>query len=210
MRILIIRSTGATGRQLVTQALERGHHVTAFARTPSKLRITHDRLTILKGDVLDAASVEAAVRGQEAVLSALGHKRFVLPFTILSTGTKNVLRAMEAQGVKRLVCETSLGVGDSRGRMGLYYTLFVIPVLLYFYFRDKELQERYIKETSLEWVIVRPGALNNKPARGVYRHGPNLGHWLWTVSVSRADVADFMLNQLEDTQYLRPTPGICW
>lgn len=209
MRLLIIGATGGTGRQLVAQALARGHHVTAFARTPSKVRTRHERLSVAKGDVLDHASVEAAVRGQDAVLSALGHKRWLFPTTILSDGTRNVIRAMTALGVRRFVCETSLGVADSRGRLGLSYTLLLVPLLLHFYFRDKELQERYIKESSLEWIIVRPGGLTNGRKRGVYRHGHQVGHWLWTVRISRADVADFMLNQLTDTSYLRSTPGVC-
>jgi putative NADH-flavin reductase len=194
---------------LVDRALERGHTVTAFARVPSKLAIQHERLTVVRGDVLDYASVESAVRNQDAVLSALGHKRWFFPTSILSTGTKHVVRAMESLGVKRFVCETSLGIADSRGRLGLYYTLFLVPSLLRFYYRDKELQERYIKESSLEWIIVRPGVLTNGPRRGTYRHG-RVGHWLWTVRISRADVADFMLDQLGNTPYLRQSPGVCW
>ncbi len=210
MRLLVIGSTGGTGRELVTQGLERGHEVTAFARRPSKVTIRHPRLTVLQGDVLDYPSVEAAVRGQNAVLSALGHKRWILPSTILSAGTRNIIQAMESLEVRRLICVTSLGVADTRGLLGVYYTFFVIPFLLYFYFRDKELQERSIRESSLEWVIVRPGALTNGPKRDAYRHGDRLGHWLRTVRVSRADVADFMLNQLADTPYLHSAPGVCW
>jgi putative NADH-flavin reductase len=210
MQILIIGATGGTGRQLVAQALEAGHQVTALVRKPSKLKLNHERLTVVKGNVLDYASVAAAVKGQQAVLSALGHKRWIIPSCILSTGTKNIIRAMEAHGVRRFICETSLGVGDSFGRLGLYYTLFIIPVILLFYFRDKGLQERYIKESSLDWVIVRPGRLTNGRKRGVYRHGLRIGNWLWTVRISRADVADFMLKQLTDDQYLHLTPGVCW
>lgn len=209
MRLLVIGATGGTGRQLVDQALECGHDVTAFARVPSKLAIQHERLTVVRGDVLDYASIESAVRNQDVVLSALGHKRWFLPTSILSAGTSNVIRAMESLGVKRLVCETSLGIADSRGRLGLYYTLFIVPVFLYFMFRDKELQERYIKESSLKWIIVRPGVLTNGPRRGTYRHG-QVGHRLWTVRISRADVAAFMLDQLMDTPYLRSSPGVCW
>jgi putative NADH-flavin reductase len=210
MRILIIGATGGTGRQLVSQALEAGHHVTALVRNPSKLNIDHERLNVVKGNVLDYPSVANIVKGQQAVLSALGHKRWIIPSSILSRGTKNVIRAMEAHSVRRIICETSLGVGDSFGRLGLYYTLFTIPVILFFYFRDKGLQERYIKESSLEWIIVRPGLLTNGRKRGVYRHGLRVGNWLWTVRISRADVADFMLKQLTDDQYLHSTPGVCW
>lgn len=123
-RVLIVGATGGTGRQLVAQALERGHAVTALVRNPSRFQVEHPHLTVIHGDVRDYASVETAMRGQEAVLSALGHKRFFYPTRILSDGTRNILRAMETHGVPRLVCETSLGIGDSAGRMGLYYTLF--------------------------------------------------------------------------------------
>jgi uncharacterized protein YbjT (DUF2867 family) len=208
-RILIVGATGGTGRQLVAQALERGHTVTALVRDPSRLRVEHPQLTVVRGDVLDEGSVDAAMRGQEAVLSALGHKRFLYPTRILSEGTRNMLRAMETHGVPRLVCETSLGIGDSAGRMGLYYTFFVIPVILPLYFWDKTRQERLIAASNVEWVIVRPGALTNGDKRGRSRHGRQVGNFLWTVRISRADVADFMLNQLADDTYVRTAPGVC-
>jgi putative NADH-flavin reductase len=210
MRVLIIGATGGTGRQLVSQALERGHQVTAFVRDPAGLRMQHERVAVAQGNVLDYGSLEAALRGQDAVLSALGHKRWFYPNRILSAGTRNLVRAMETHGVRRLICETALGVGDSWGRAGLYYTLFVAPFILPFYFRDKERQEGIIRASSLEWVIVRPGMLTNGARRGIYRHGSNVGHWLWTCRISRADVADFMLRQLTDNTYLRSSPGICW
>ena len=209
-RVLIVGATGGTGRQLVTQALERGYAVTALVRNPSRLQVEHPQLRVIQGDVLDYASVEVAMRGQDAVLSALGHKRFFYPTRILSEGTRNILRAMETHGVARFVCATSLGIGDSGGRMGVYYTLFVIPVILPFYFWDKTRQERIIAGSNVEWVIVRPGMLTNGDKRGSYRHGPDVGSFLATVRISRADVADFMLNQLASDAYLRAAPGICW
>jgi len=210
MRVLIIGATGGTGKELVAQALERGHQVTAFVRKPSKLNIQHERLTVHQGNVLDDSSVEATVKGQDAVLSALGHKRLFYPTRILSAGTKNLVNAMTRHGVRRFICETSLGVGNSYGRLGLYYTLFVIPVILQFYWWDKHRQERIIRDSSLDWVIVRPGVLTNGKKRGVYKHGPRVGNYLWTVRISRADVADFMLNQITDNQYLHTAPGVCW
>jgi putative NADH-flavin reductase len=208
-RVLIVGATGGTGRQLLAQALERGYEVTALVRNPSRLPVAHPRLRVVRGDVLDTAAVEAAVRGQEAVISALGHKRFFYPTRILSDGTRHLLRAMEGFGVPRFVCETSLGIGDSAGRMGLYYTLFVIPVVLPLYFWDKTRQERLIAASRVEWVIVRPGVLTNGEKRGAYRHG-RVGSFLGTVRISRADVADFMLNQLESDMYLRTAPGVSW
>lgn len=208
-RILIIGATGGTGRQLVNQALERGYQVTALVRDPSKLRIVSPQLTVLRGDVLDYPSIEAAMKAQEAVISALGHKRYFYPTRIQSEGTRNVLRAMEAQGVSRFVCETALGIGDDAGRMGLNYTLFTIPVILPFYFWDKARQERVVAASSVEWTIVRPGALTNGDRRGNSRHGRGVGSYLLTRRISRADVAAFLLDQLTSGEYLRAAPGIC-
>ena len=210
MKLLIIGATGGTGRALVEQALAQGHVVTAFARKPLKITTSHDRLTVAKGNVLDYNSLDQAVHGKDAVLSALGHKRLFIKTTILSEGTRNIIKAMQIHHVKRLICETSLGIGESRWRMGLYYTLFVIPFITFFYFRDKERQERYIKQSSLDWIIVRPGQLTNGRKRGTYRHGLNIGSILLTVRISRADVADFMLKQLTDDSYLRKTPGVAY
>jgi putative NADH-flavin reductase len=183
-KVLILGATGGTGRELVAQALQRGYAVTTLVRDPSKLRIEHPQLKVIRGDVLDASAVGAAVRDQDAVLSALGHKRYFSPARILSEGTGNVVRAMESLGVQRFVCETSLGIGDSTGRMGLYYTLFVIPVILPLYYWDKTRQERVIAASKLDWVITRPGVLNNRPRRGKYRHGFEVGRFLWTVRIS--------------------------
>ncbi len=149
------------------------------------------------------------MRGQEAVLSALGHKQFFRPTRILSDGTRNTLRAMEIDGVPRFVCETSLGLGDSAGRLGLAYTFFVVPFILPFYFWDKTRQERLIAASRVNWVIVRPGALTDGAKRGGYRHGRNVGSFFSTVRMSRADVADFMLNQMTDNTYLKAAPGVC-
>lgn len=210
MKILVIGSNGGTGRALVEQALAQGHHVTAFARRPEKVTLRHERLEIAQGNVLNEKSVSAAVQGKDAVLSALGHKQWFIKTSILSEGTRNIIAAMQKHGVKRFVCETTLGIGDTKGKLGLYYTLFVIPVIVFFYFKDKERQERYIQESGLDWVIVRPGQLTNGRKRGTYRHGAEVGSWWRTVTISRADVADFMLKQLTEDAYLRKTPGIAY
>jgi putative NADH-flavin reductase len=207
-RALIIGGTGGTGRRLVAQALERGLVVTALARDPARLKIDHPRLTVLRGSVLDAAVVDAAVRGQEAVLCALGHKRFLGPTTILSAGTRNLLHAMTAHGVRRFVCETSLGLGDSAGRLGLLYTFFTIPVVLPFYFWDKTRQERAIAASDLDWVIVRPGVLTNGERRDSIRDGARAWDFVWPPRISRADVAGFMLDQLESGACVRTAVGV--
>jgi putative NADH-flavin reductase len=134
---LIVGATGGTGRQLVVQALERGYTVTALVRALSRLQVEHPNLNVIRGDVVDLPSVDAAMRGQDAVLCALGHRRYFSPARILSERTRNILRSMETHGVSRLVCEISLGIGGIAGRMGLYYTFFTIPLILPLYFWDE-------------------------------------------------------------------------
>jgi hypothetical protein len=117
---------------------------------------------------------------------------------------------METHGVRRLVCETTLGIGDSAWRMGLSYTVFVTPFILPFYFWDKTRQERLIATSRVQWVIVRPGALTNGTKRNSYTHGRQVSSVVRTVRISRADVADFMLNQMIDNTYLYAAPSVCW
>ncbi len=250
MNLLILGATGGTGRALVEQALEQGHTVTAVARDPSKLRMTHQNLRIVKGDILDYDSVETAIRGQDAALSAVGSRvrvgsliaimiicqviarfaaligpvgwlvRIGVPFlaililyrrrTTLSEGTKNIVRAMEKLGVKRFVCESSLGIGDSKGQLGFLYNYLLIPVLLRNIFADKEVQERIIQESKLDWVIARPAVLSNGPRTGVYRSGFDATDKSIQTKISRADVADFMLAQLAGDADLNKTPGVSY
>ena len=122
LRILIIGATGGTGRELVQKALEQGHQVTALVRKPKKMKVEHPNLRVVRGNILEYASLEDAMRGQSAVLCALGTKRFFYPSRVVSNGTANILRAMKNCGVPRLVCESSLGVGNSVGRLGLLTT----------------------------------------------------------------------------------------
>ena len=208
MRLLVIGATGGTGQELVQQALAQGHQVTAFVRDPARLQIEHANLRVANGDVLDYATVESAMRGQEAVLSALGHRKFYRPTKIQSEGMGNILRAMQACDVPRLICETALGLGNSVFRMGIPGTFFMLPLVLPFYFWDKARQEDLITASDRDWTIVRPGILTSGAARRKYRHGPNVGNYFWPASSSRADVADFMLKQLKDDTYMGMAPGM--
>ena len=112
--------------------------------------------------------------------------------------------------MKRFICITTLGINDSRFKMGLYYTLFVIPVIIFFYFWDKSKQEKLIQNSKLNWTIVRPGQLTNGKKRGKYKHGLNVGNYILTKMISRADVAHFILSQLNDKKYVHQTPGITY
>ena len=208
MKLLIIGATGGTGRELVKQALELGHKITLLVRNSDKVLTVHPSLQVINGNVLNIKEVEQAVSGQDAVISSLGHKRFFIKTNILSEGTKNIIASMEKQNVKRFICITTLGINDSRFRLGLYYTLFTIPIILFFYFRDKSKQEKLIMNSKLDWTIVRPGQLTNSKLTGEYQVGNNVGNYFITKTISRANVAHFILSQLCDKTFFHKKVGI--
>ena len=206
MKLVIFGSTGSIGYQLVMQALEQEHRVTAFARNPAKLEIEHANLTVVQGDALDSASVEKAVDGQDAVLSSLGSAQG----TIRSEGTRNIVRAMEKADVSRFICLSTLGVGESRDNLNFFWKQIMFGLLLRQAYADHVSQEDYVKESRLDWTIVRAGAFTDGNRTGVYRHGfPSTDRTI-KGKISRADVADFMLKQLTDRTYLHETPGLSY
>lgn len=207
MRILVVGATGATGQQIVEQGLAQGHEVTALVRNPDKLEIQHNSLQIMKGDVLDPASLEA-MQPQDAVISSLGTRKISFePVTLLSEGTKNLLRAMEHHSVKRLICITGLGAGDSKGHGGLLYDKLILPLILRRIYDDKDRQEAAIRQSNLDWTIVRPAVLTNDPAKGNYQVLTDLTGFT-AGKISRADVTAFVLQQLTNDRYFHQTPLI--
>jgi putative NADH-flavin reductase len=209
MKLVIFGSTGGTGRALVQQALQESHRVTAFARNPAKLEgLEHTNLQVLSGDVLDRAAVENAVAGQDAVLSTIGAG--AERTTVREEGTRNIVEAMQTAGVRRLVCQSSLGVGDSRANLSFFTNYVIVSFFLRHAFADHERQEAVVRRSSLDWTIVRPPHLTNGPRTGVYRHGFGVTERGIEGRISRADVADFMLRQLADDQYLHQAPGLSY
>lgn len=211
MRFLIFGATGGTGQQLVSQALDRGDEVTAFVRTPGKMTLTHPRLRKVQGDITDAESIRRAVPGHTAVLSALGTKPSLKrPTTILSDALKEIIAAMEASNTRRLIWQSSIGVGETRGKLGPLYNWFLIPVLLRHTFDDKERQEAILRASLLEWVIVQPGALTNGPLTKKYRAGRDVCRDRRLPHISRADVAHFMLNEAAHPTHVRQSAVLCY
>lgn len=207
MKLVIFGATGSIGQQLVEQGLSQGHTVTAFVRNPAAFTITHPNLRVVKGDVLDAHAVKKAVAGQEAVFCALGAGRKGI---IRSEGTRHIIRAMEQEGVKRFICETTLGAGDSRGNLNLVWKYIMFGFLLKDAYADHQNQEKLIMQSHLDWTIVRPAAFTNGSLTGEYQHGFAPNNKNITLKISRADVAHFMLKQLNHATYLRKTPGLSY
>lgn len=199
MKLAIFGATGKTGIELVKQALEDGHTVTAFVRDPARLEIQHGNLTTMIGDVFDTETVAEAVKGQDAVICSLGSND-LKKTTVRTTGTENIISAMKAHGVKRLFAVTAMGVGESWDTLSSINKFF-FAVLLKSSRVDHEAQEAAIKESGLDWTIVRPSGLIDKPGTGEYRVGENI--LAETSQIPRADVADLIIKELAENARIR-------
>jgi putative NADH-flavin reductase len=205
MKILIVGASRGVGRQLVEQALAAGHAVTALARAPVKVAGSDERLRTVQGSVLQPATVATAVAGQSAVCCALGVKTPWEQPTLFSEGTARLLEAMKKAGVRRLVCVTGIGAGDSRGHGGFLYERIITPLMTKGIYADKDRQEALIRASDTDWTIVRPGFLTNGPLTGNYRALTDLTG-VTARRISRADVAHFILEELATSRYVRQTP----
>jgi putative NADH-flavin reductase len=210
MKIAIFGATGKVGRHLLDQALERGDNVTVLVRDASKLTMPHhERLKVVEGDVLVPNDIEQAVVGTGAILSALGHTK-TSSKDVLTEGIKNIVAAMNKHGVRRLVCLTGAGVRDPKDEPKLVDRLIgsLLKLLQRDLLEDSIGQARVIKESDLEWVIVRAPVLNEGEKKGEYRIG-YVGKDSGT-KLSRADIADFMLKQTTDDTYLHQAPVVSY
>ena len=205
--VVIFGASGQTGRELVTQALELGHAVTAFARQPEKLAAADGRVRVVQGDIIDVAAVTRAVEGQEAVLSALGASSPMRPYPEFRAGVANIVNAMQSSDVRRLVYLSFLGVRAREERLGFFLNQ-VAARLLRHAIADHAANERTIRASRLAWTIVLAAKLTNGPRTRTYRSGEEVAIQSVVPSISRADVADFMLRQVADTTYVGRSPRI--
>ena len=192
MNIVVFGSTGKTGLEVVKQALAQGHTVRAFARTPAKLTLKDSRLEVMQGDVLDAATVEAAVRGQDAVVCALGGGP-LRNTTLRSEGTRHLISAMKNQGVQRLVVVTSMGTNESWKQLRAFAKVF-FRFILSDVIKDHGKQEDLVRASGLLWTILRPSRLTDDPRTGAYTASTDLS--VKAGRIARADVADFVMTCL--------------
>ncbi|PJE65321.1 hypothetical protein COU91_02270 [Candidatus Saccharibacteria bacterium CG10_big_fil_rev_8_21_14_0_10_47_8] len=193
MKIAIFGATGGTGKELVKQALEQGHEITALVRNPQKLSFTNKRVNIIEGDVLNKDDVSKTIQGNDTVLVALGVKP-PSKAKVVGPGTENIIEAMKRYGVKRLVIESAFFM-DEKARQKTF-TKILTKTLMKGPYADKLIQEEVVRQSGLEWIIVRPVGLKNGPKTGKYNSGENLKLKGLFQTISRADVADFMLAQL--------------
>jgi len=206
MNLFVVGSTGLLGREFLAQAMDAGHVVRALARNPDALGPAPN-LEAVRGDVFDQSSLDAAARGQDAAVLILG-----LPFSdlrkptnVFSQGTRNLIAALKTAGVRRLIAISSFGVGDSR-RYARFYERLFFSVALRGAYADKLVQEQAVRESGLDYTIVRPARLTN--AKGTGRYTALIAPGPIPSPVSRADVARFILDALRTRDYVGKTVSV--
>ena len=206
MRVLIIGASKGIGLETTRQALDAGHDVRALARSATAIAISNPSLEKMQGNALKTEDVEAALVGVDVVIQTLGVGlgELLRPVHLFSDATRKLIQAMKIQGVKRLICVTGFGAGDSRASISCLQRL---PFQIVFgrAYDDKSLQEQLIKESELDWTIARPGVLTSGPRTGQYQILSESSQWRNGI-ISRADVAEFLVRQIGDQTYIRKAP----
>ena len=202
--ILVFGGTSGIGLQTVKLALERGHTVTSVTRRPERMSVEHPNLTNAKGDITKPDTFQDLVPGKDAIVSAIGLKPTRKEVTVYSEGMKQVLASMQDSGVNRVLTITGIGAGDSKGHGGFFYDRILNPLVLKTDYADKNRQEQLLRESNVDWTIVRPGFLTDNEAERRYWVLQNL-EGVTSGEIARADVAHFLLAAIEQGSYIQDT-----
>jgi putative NADH-flavin reductase len=207
MKLVVFGASGGTGQEIIKQALEQGHEVTAIVRNPKKLQIKDSRLHIIEGDALkDQPVIAMAIAGKDAIICALGVGNSLKSAGLIAGSLAAIVPAAEKHDVRRLIVISAFGVGDSTRNAPLVPRL-MYRLLLSDIYRDKKAGEDIVKASGIDWTIIHPVMLTTGPKTAIYRSGERLElHGI--PKVSRADVAHFALTQLADKTFLRKTAVI--
>jgi len=201
-KVLVLGATGHTGQQVVAQALSQGHLVTAFVRNPRGLTVGADRLRVITGSVTEVDdTLSSAMRDQDVVISTLGVGKSFRSGGLMAQSMPRIIRAMEGVGVRRLVCMSAFGVAETFRDVPWLPRLFMRTLLRDIY-RDKASAERILRDSTLDWTLVYPTGLVDRPATGKYRVAIRLPLRGFP-TIARADVAAFLLTQIADRSFVR-------
>lgn len=208
MRLAVFGATGRTGKELVEQALAAGNEVVVFARNPSKLGIAEEHLSMVRGGLTDEALIERAASGADAVISVLG-PRSGSKDKPLTQGMQNIITAMDRRAVRRLIVSSTLSAKDQNDmpEFRARALVFLVKVIMHAAYEEIIGVAEAVRASDLDWTIVRLSMLNNKARTGRVRAGylgrGEVGTW-----ISRADLADFMLQQVKDKKFVKQAPAI--
>jgi putative NADH-flavin reductase len=196
---------------LLTQgALERGHDVTVLVRRPEAVTLSHPKLRVLRGDVLQPETLPPALQGQEAVISTIGLPYTRQPVRLYSEGTRNIMAAMKQVGVERLVVISGGGTAPSVVPESSFFFERILKPIFRGFYDDMRKMEVLVQESGLRWTVLRPPRLRNMPARGQVREG--VGKYVLPrgLNLSRADLARFALDCLTREDTVRQSLAIAW
>jgi len=210
-KIVVFGATGGTGMEVVTQALQKGNEVTVIVRDPAYFNITHQHLTVIKGDVMQISSFRGVLQGKTAVISCLGNGRNIKATTVYSQGMQNIMEAMKICNVSRIIC-ISAGALDATKEMGVVIRMlvkWVLQPILKKPYDDMRLMEKNIKQSALLWTIVRPARLIDKKSQRQYRTAINV-HLARPWKISRAAVAAFILGSITAGETFKTTVEIAY
>ena len=205
--LLVIGASKGIGLATVKAGLAAGFDVRALARGAGAIAIMDKRLEKIPASALDAAAIAKAVAGTDAVVMSIGASRLFEKVTLFSQATRILIDAMGKAGARRLLVVTGIGAGDSRGHGGFFYDQIMFPILLKRVYDDKDTQEMMVRQSGLDWTIARPGMLTNGPAKGKYRALTNMQDW-GPGSVSRADVAAYLIGEIASPKHIGKTPEL--
>ena len=200
MRVLILGATGSVGRLVTGEALARGHEVTALVRDPERLGELARQVRVVTGNALDAGAVARGVEGQEAVLYVLGAGN-VRRTRLFSDSMRILIAAMRQHGVRRLIAVTGVGAGDTKGHGGFLYDRILYPLFTKGVYADKDRQESLIRESGLDWTIVRPASFRNRTPAGPLQTETDVTG-VTLRKIGRAEVATFLVDELEQGRYV--------
>jgi putative NADH-flavin reductase len=205
VRILVFGASGKTGREILHASIDAGHTITAFVRDPARLPATGARLIV--GNVRDAAAVDAAVPGHDAVISALGVNTPLKADPDVVAGIRHIVNATRKHGVNRFLYLSFIGVSESRSAVG-FVLRYVAPIPLRHEIADHEAKEAIVRSSGLDWTIVRPPKLTMGSRTGRYRSGVDIATWNPIPTLSRADVAHFIVDELTQPRFVRQAPRL--
>ena len=206
MRLYVIGATGGVGQEVLKQAALRGHRCTAQTRNAAKLRIDGN-VSAAVGEPTDEAFLTRTLPGHDAVVFVLGIDR-IGPTTLFSDAGRALIRAMTSAGVSRLVAVTGVGAGDTRGHGGWLYDWIIFPLFTRHRYAEKEAQERLIERSALDWTIVRPAPYKEGAASEPLQVFTAIPPGTQLTRVTRAEVAAFILDELQTNRYLREKPFV--
>ncbi len=207
MKVIVFGATGTIGKIVVRDCLKEGHKVVAYSRRPEKIGISNPNLQLASGDATDPIAVDKALEGADAVIITLGAGNS-RSSTIRSRGTLTVIEAMHRKGIKRLICQSTLGAHESWENLNFFWKRIMFGALLRPVFLDHQVQEDLVRASGLDWTIVRPSAFTDDQISGGYKEHFGPSETGLSLKISRKDVADFLTRQIRDHRYMHAAVGI--